>query len=99
MQTPHNPMNENQLYEQFLQEQGRMNSMFQTDSDFLVDQIMDNIEASPLGRLLKVIATLPEVRYEKVERARRHVHQADECLDEQMDAALDRVLEELIAEG
>jgi hypothetical protein len=54
------------------------------------------MQCSPLGRLLKVISALPEVRAEKVEYARRQIAQPDECLETRMDLALDRVLEELI---
>lgn len=69
------------------------------DSDFLAESLLDNMNASPLGKLLKVIGTLPEVRYEKVERGRRLVDQPDSAeLDAQMDVALDRVLEELMTE-
>ncbi len=67
------------------------------DSDFLAESLLDNMNASPLGKLLKMIGTLPEVRYEKVDRARRLIDQPDsQELDAQMDMALDRVLEELI---
>lgn len=68
------------------------------DSDLLVEKLIDSMKSSPLGRLLGVISTLPEVRAEKVERARRQIHQPEECWDTKMDLALDRVLEELIFE-
>ncbi len=72
----------------------------QADSDFLADSLLENMNASPLGQLLKVIGSLPEVRIEKVDRARRMISQTDSGeLDAQMDIALDRVLEELIIEG
>ena len=66
------------------------------DTDFLVEKLLDSMKSSPLGRLLGVISTLPEVRTEKVERARRQINQPEECWDTKMDLALDRVLEELI---
>ena len=68
------------------------------DSDLLVEKLIDSMKSSPLGRLLGVISTLPEVRTEKVERARRQINQPEECWDTKMDLALDRVLEELIFE-
>ena len=73
----------------FLEEEG---------TDMLVERLFDSMQSSPLGRLLSVISTLPEVRVEKVERARRHIDQPEECWDVRMDMALDRVLEELIIE-
>ena len=76
----------------------RMDLSFLEDAetDILVERLFDSMQCSPLGRLLKVISTLPEVRAEKVEYARRQIAQPDECLDSKMDLALDRVLEELV---
>lgn len=92
-------MAEEQAYQELLTSRDRMAPEPLGDSDFLADRLMDNINASPLGHLLKVIASLPEVRCDKVERARRHVDVSEDCLDAQMDAALDKVLEELVVEG
>ena len=92
-------MAEEQAYQELLSRRERQVAEPMGDSDFLADRLMDNINASPLGHLLKVIATLPEVRCDKVERARRHIDQTEDRLDAQMDVALDKVLEELIIEG
>lgn len=73
-------------------------SFLEEDNGTLVDKLFDSIHSSPLGRLLSVIATLPEVRIEKVENARRNINQPEEYWDTKMDAALDRVLEELVVE-
>jgi hypothetical protein len=70
----------------------------QEDTDQLVRKLFDSMQCSPLGRLLKVISTLPEVRTEKVERARRQIDQPEDCWDIKMNIALDRVIEELITE-
>lgn len=67
-------------------------------SEFSVDQFFESIEANPLGRLLKIISGLPEMRAEKLEIARRHLQQPESELDAEMDAAIDKVLEELISE-
>ena len=85
-------------YEELLRSADRMDLSFleETETDVLVEKLFDSMQCSPLGRLLKVISTLPEVRVEKVEHARRQVQQSDECLESKMDLALDRVLEELI---
>ncbi len=66
------------------------------DIDVLVEKLVDNMQASPLGRLLNVISRLPEVRTEKVEHARRHLDQSEDCWDTKMDIAMDRVLEEMV---
>ncbi len=85
-------------YEELLRTADRMDLSFleETETDALVEKLFDSMQCSPLGRLLKVISTLPEVRVEKVEHARRQIEQSDECLESKMDLALDRVLEELI---
>lgn len=85
-------------YEELLRTADRMDLSFLEDAetDVLIEKLFDSMQCSPLGRLLKVISSLPEVRVEKVERARRQVQLPDECLESKMDLALDRVLEELI---
>lgn len=99
MKTSKNTQTENaERYEEVLRAADRMDLSFleETDTDVLVEKLFDSMQCSPLGRLLKVISTLPEVRAEKVENARRQIAQPDECLETRMDLALDRVLEELI---
>lgn len=63
------------------------------------EQSFDHMLENPIGRLLKLISCLPEIRHEKVLHARRQIQQQDTELDNQLDVALDRVLEELISEG
>jgi hypothetical protein len=85
-------------YEEVLRAADRMDLSFleETETDVLVEKLFDSMQCSPLGKLLKLISTLPEVRVEKVEYARRQIERPDECLETKMDLALDRVLEELI---
>ena len=85
-------------YEELLRTSDRMDLSFleETETDVLVEKLFDSMQCSPLGKLLKLISALPEVRAEKVEYARRQIAQPDECLETRMDLALDRVLEELI---
>lgn len=86
-------------YEELLNpEDGIDLSFLEEDNDMLFDKLFDSIRSSPLGKLLSVMSTLPEVRTEKVEHARRQINQPEECWDMRMDMALDRVLEELIIE-
>jgi hypothetical protein len=85
-------------YNEVLEAADRMDLSFleETETDVLVEKLFDSMQCSPLGKLLKVISALPEVRMEKVEHARQQVQLSDECLESKMDLALDRVLEELI---
>ena len=68
-----------------------------TDEDVLMEQILANINTTPIGQVLKKIAVLPEVRKEKVLDVRRQITEGRYNLNERLDAALDRVLEELTA--
>jgi hypothetical protein len=62
------------------------------------EQLLENINSTPLGQLLKIIATMPEVRREKVIDLRERLNQGHYDEQEFLDEALDRVLEELITE-
>lgn len=98
METSGKTENKNR-FEELLNSADEMDlSFLEEDNDTLVEKLFDNIHSSPLGRLLSVISTLPEVRIEKVEDARRNMDQPEEYWDTKIDAALDRVLEELIIE-
>jgi hypothetical protein len=66
------------------------------DDDLLMEQILDNVNNTPIGQVLKRIASLPEVRQEKVLGIRRQLTDGDYDLNRRLDAAMDRVLEELI---
>ena len=60
--------------------------------------VLENIDATPIGQLLKMIASLPEIRQEKVSGMRRRISDQRYDLDENLDTAIDRVLEEIIVE-
>ncbi|MFA5238442.1 MAG: flagellar biosynthesis anti-sigma factor FlgM [Phycisphaerae bacterium] len=66
------------------------------EQDLLMEQILDNINATPIGQVLKKIASLPEVRQEKVLDVRQQISKGGYKLNERLDFALDRVLEDLI---
>ncbi len=66
------------------------------DRDMLAEELLHNINTTPIGRLLKKIAAMPEIRQEKVADMRKRINQGDYDLNERFDLALDRVLEELI---
>ena len=65
------------------------------EQDLLMEEILENINTTPIGQVLKKIASLPEVRKEKVLDLRQQLIKGDYSLNERLDAALDRVLEDL----
>ena len=65
------------------------------DKDLLMEQILENINTTPIGQVLKRIATLPEVRQEKVLEVRRRLTEGRYDLNQRLDVALDKVLEDL----
>ena len=67
------------------------------DKDLVMEQILDNIHNTPIGQVLKKIASLPEIRREKVLNLRREITEGRYDLAERLDIALDRVLEDLTA--
>ena len=67
------------------------------DTDLVMEQILDNINTTPIGQVLRKIASLPEVRREKVLDVRRQLTEGKYDLDERLDVALDKVLEHLTA--
>lgn len=68
-----------------------------SEQDLLMEQILENINTTPIGQVLKKIATLPEVRQEKVLDVRQQLSKGKYRLNERLDIALDRVLEDLTA--
>jgi len=65
------------------------------DEDLLMEKILENINTTPIGQVLKKIASLPEVRREKVLDVRRQLTEGKYNLNERLDIALDKVLEDL----
>ncbi|MHC4744358.1 MAG: flagellar biosynthesis anti-sigma factor FlgM [Planctomycetota bacterium] len=63
--------------------------------DLVMEQILENINTTPIGQVLKKIASLPEVRKEKVLDLRRQITRGDYDLNERLDVAVDKVLEQL----
>jgi negative regulator of flagellin synthesis FlgM len=55
----------------------------------------DHVEISPLGQLLDGIGQMPEIRHEKVEEIRRQIAANTYETPDKLEAALDRMLEEL----
>jgi len=71
---------------------------FDVEIDPTAAQVLETIHSTPLGRLLRMIGSLPEIRQEKVCDVRRQIDYGQYNLSENLDVALDRVLEEFIAE-
>jgi hypothetical protein len=67
------------------------------DKDLIMEQILENINTTPIGQVLKRIASLPEIRKEKVLDVRRQLTEGKYDLNERLEIALDKVLENLTA--
>ena len=65
------------------------------DEDLVMEQILENINTTPIGQVLRKIASLPEVRREKVLDVRRQLIEGKYDLNERLDVALDKFLEHL----
>ena len=67
------------------------------DNDLVMEQILNNINTTPIGQVLRKIASLPEIRREKVLDVRQQLTEGKYDLNERLDVALDKVLEYLTA--
>jgi hypothetical protein len=76
-------------------EAGPVNENLVPDEDLIMEHILKNINTTPIGQVLKKIASLPEVRKEKVLEVRRQLYKGKYNLNERLDIALDKVLEDL----
>ncbi len=65
------------------------------DEDLIMEQILENLNTTPIGKVLKRIASLPEVRKKKVLEVRRQLTEGKYDLSSRLDVALDKVLEDL----
>ena len=77
----------------------RFSDAMDMDLDSPDDELIENINSTPLGRLLKIIGSLPEIRQEKVVHVKRRIDHDQYEIGENLDAALDKVLEEFLAEN
>ncbi len=67
------------------------------DKDLVMEQILENLNVTPIGQVLKKIASLPEVRQDKIIDLRRQLTEGKYEINEHLDIALDKVLEDLTA--
>lgn len=79
------------------QQDESLNWNLSPDEDLIMEQILENLETTPVGKVLKRIAFLPEVRKQKVLDVRRQLTEGKYDLNSRLDVALDKVLEDLTA--
>jgi hypothetical protein len=60
-----------------------------------MEQILDNMNNTPIGQVLKKIASLPDVNKQKVLRVRRQLTEGRYDLNERLDHVLEKVLDDL----
>ena len=65
------------------------------EDDELMESILENINSTPIGKVLKRIASLPETRRGKVLSVRRQITEGTYDITDRLDLALDKVLEDL----
>ncbi len=85
--------------EDYFEEQDRRMGMadksLSEDVDLVMEQILENISSTPIGQVLKKIASLPEVRRKKVLDVRQQLTAGRYDVADHLDTALDKVLEDL----
>src|SRR3989304_4838431 len=67
---------------------------FIDEQDLLMEEILENINKTHIGKILKRIASLPEMRRQKVLDVRKRLIEGQYELNERLDIALDKVLED-----
>ena len=72
-----------------------LNEDISKEEDLLMEQILNNINVTPLGQVLKKIASLPELSKEKVLDVRHQLNEGLYDINDRLEVALDKVLEEL----
>ncbi|MHC4113735.1 MAG: flagellar biosynthesis anti-sigma factor FlgM [Planctomycetota bacterium] len=85
--------------EDYFEQQDRIMDMadesLSEDTDLVMEQILENISSTPIGQVLKKIASLPEVRKKKVLDLRQQLTAGRYNVTDHLDSALDKVLEDL----
>jgi hypothetical protein len=66
------------------------------EDDLIMEQILQNLNNTPIGQVLKKITSLPEVRKKKILTIRRQLTEGRYDINKRLDAALDKVIEDLI---
>lgn len=66
-------------------------------SDALMEQIIEDLRVTPPEEVLKMIASLPRTRQDKVLDIRRQLAEGTYAVADRLDGAMDRVLEAITA--
>jgi hypothetical protein len=72
------------------------NDKMSVADDLIMEKILENMNSTPLGQVLKKIACLPEVRRQKILTVRRQLTDGQYDINARLDIALDKVIEQLI---
>ena len=70
--------------------------LFGNEQDLFMEQVLENLNTTPIGKVLKRIASLPEMRRKKILNVRKRLSTGHYELNERLDVALDKALEDLI---
>ncbi len=65
------------------------------EEDAMMETILENLNNTPMGQVLKKIASLPEIRQDKVLNVRKQLTDGKYDLNERLNIAMDKVLEDL----
>jgi hypothetical protein len=65
------------------------------NDDLLMEEILENMNNTPIGQVLKTIAVLPEVSRQKVLRVRRELTEGKYDFNDRLDSVLEKVLDDL----
>ena len=74
---------------------GTLDGNLSPDEDLIMEQILENLDTTPIGKVLKRIALLPEVRKQKILDVRRQLTEGKYDLSQRLDVTVDKVLEDL----
>jgi hypothetical protein len=77
------------------QQDGSLDGNLAPDEDLIMEQILENLDTTPIGKVLKRIALLPEVRKQKILDVRRQLTEGKYDLSQRLDVTVDKVLEDL----
>jgi hypothetical protein len=91
-------MPEFEINNRFRSQKGQVNPAQKksvSKEDLLMEEILENLNTTPMGQVLKRIASLPEVRKDKVLNVRRQLTDGKYELNERLNIVLDKVLEDL----
>ena len=62
-------------------------------------ELFGDVNSTPLGQLLAMIGSLPDIRQEKVFSVRDKIDTEEYDVDKNLETAIDKVLEELLQDG